>query len=422
MSLYRKVEGDAALPAEVDVVVIGGGIIGAATALELAQRGHRVALCEKGEIGAEQSSRNWGWVRRQGRDPAEIPLAIAAREMWARLGAQVGYTESGIMYAAADAREMANHEAWFAKTRGFGLETRLLSAAEMAQMLPNTGRKFLGGLFTAQDGRAEPQDATAVLAEAARAQGATLLTNCAVRAVETKAGGVSAVVTERGTIKCGAALVAAGAWTRLFAGNLNVNFKQLPVRATVARIEHSGDVPDFAVGGTDFSFRKRADGGYSIAVRNANVVSLGLDNVLLAPAYLPALLTGWRDLRLRVGMELPRSIAQQRRWRADEVTPFEATRINSDAPYGTLPAQALKNLVAAVPAFAGARITSAWSGIIDTTPNALPVISALPLPGLFVASGFSGHGFGIGPAAGRLAADLITNARPFVDPAPFRFV
>jgi glycine/D-amino acid oxidase-like deaminating enzyme len=425
MSLYRKLEGDAALPAEVDVVVIGGGIIGAATALELAERGMRVALCEKGEIGAEQSSRNWGWVRRQGRDPAEIPLAIAAREMWAgmrqRLGADVGYTESGILYAAANAREMAKHEAWAQSVRGFGMESRLLSAAGVAELLPGAGRKFAGGLFTAQDGRAEPQDATAVIAQGARDRGAVLLTGCAVRAVETQAGRVSAVVTERGTIRCGAALVAAGAWTRLFAGNLGLDFKQLPVQATVARIEHAGPAPEFAVGGTDFAVRKRQDGGYSIAVRDANVVPLGVDNLLLAPAFLPALRTGWRELRLRVGMPFLRSITQQRHWRGDEVSPFERTRINSDAPYGNLPQQALKNLVAAIPAFAGARVTHAWSGVIDTTPNALPVISALPLPGLFVASGFSGHGFGIGPAAGRLAAELITGATPFVDPAAFRF-
>jgi glycine/D-amino acid oxidase-like deaminating enzyme len=425
MNLFRKVEGDAALPAEVDVVVIGGGIIGASTALELAERGLRVALCEKGEIGAEQSCRNWGWVRRQGRDAAEIPLAIAAREMWAglsqRVGADVGYVESGILYAAANAREMAKHEAWMEKVQPYGLESRLVSAAEMARMLPDAGRKFVGGLYTAQDGRAEPFAATAAIAEGARAKGAVLLTNCAVRSVETIGGKVSAVVTERGPIKCSAALVAAGAWTRLFAGNLGLNFKQLPVRGTVAHIEGVGKVPEFAVGGTDFAFRKRQDGGYSIAVRDANIVPLGIDNLLLTPDFLPALRTGWRELQLRLGLPFLQSLVQQRHWRADEMSPFERTRIIGTAPYGKLPELALRNAIAAAPGFAGARVTNAWSGIIDTTPNALPVISPLPVPGLFLASGFSGHGFGIGPAAGKLAADIITGVAPFVDPAAFRF-
>jgi glycine/D-amino acid oxidase-like deaminating enzyme len=426
MNLYRKVVGDVTLPAEVDVAIVGGGIIGASTALELAERGLRVALCEKGEIGAEQSSRNWGWVRCQGRDPVELPLAALARGLWAtlhqRVGVDVGYVESGILYAAANAREMAKHEAWAAKVRGLGLESRLLSASDIAALFPDTGRRFTGGLFTARDGRAEPSLATAAIAEGARAKGAALLTHCAVRTVETTGGAVSAVVTERGEIKCGAALVAAGVWTRLFAGNLGLNFKQLPVRATVARIENAGKVPEFAVGGTDFAFRTRQDGGYSIAVRNANVVPLGIDNLLLAPAFLPALRSGWRDLRLHLGMPFVQSLVQQRRWHANKISPFERTRINDATPYGNLPEQALKNLVAAVPAFSGARITNAWSGLIDTTPTSLPVISSLPVPGLFIASGFSGHGFGIGPSAGRLAADIITNATPCVDPAPFRYV
>ncbi|MGE4482597.1 NAD(P)/FAD-dependent oxidoreductase [Acidocella sp.] len=425
MSLYRKIDGDTDLPDEVDVVIIGGGIIGASTALELAERGHRVALCEKGEIGAEQSCRNWGWVRRQGRDPAEIPLAIEAKRLWPelrqRVGAETGYVESGILYAAANAREMANHEAWFAKTRAFGLESKLLSAVELANMLPGTGRHFRGGLYTAQDGRSEPSLATAAIAEGARAKGAVLLTNCAVRGIDTQAGKVSGVVSERGLIKCGAALVAAGAWTRLFTGNLGIHFKQLLVRATVARIEHNQRVPQFAVGGTDFACRRRLDGGYSIAVRNANIVELGLDNLLLARDFLPAFRAGWRELQLRLGPNTLNSFITARHWPSTEPTIFERIRINSTAPYGDLPQKALQNLVKAVPGFVGARITDAWSGMIDTTPNALPVISALPLPGLFMASGFSGHGFGIGLAAGRLAAELMTGKAPFTDPAPFRF-
>jgi glycine/D-amino acid oxidase-like deaminating enzyme len=423
MSLYKHVEGDETLPDEVDIVIIGGGIIGASTALELAERGLKVALCEKGDIGAEQSSRNWGWVRRQGRDPAEIPLAIEAKRLWAelpqRVGADVGYAESGIIYAASTPHEMGNHEAWFEKIRPFGLESKLLSKAELAARLPAGSKAFLGGLFTAQDGRAEPKLATAAIAEGARKHGAHLLNHCAVRTVETTAGQVSAVVTERGAIKCSAVLIAAGAWSRLFAGNLGINFKQLPVRATVARIETTALLPPFAVGGTDFSFRARQDGGYSIAVRDGNIVPLGIDNLLLAPYFLPAFKAGWRELKLRVGHELVHSLVAQRHWSGSETSPFERTRINSDAPYKTMANEALSNLIRAIPAFTGARLTNAWSGLIDTTPTALPVISPLPQPGLYLASGFSGHGFGIGPAAGRLAADMLNRKATPDSLAPF---
>ena len=64
------------LPASVDVVVIGGGVIGISTAWFLRKRGSSVLVCEKGRVAGEQSSRNWGWIRQQGRDAAEVPIAM----------------------------------------------------------------------------------------------------------------------------------------------------------------------------------------------------------------------------------------------------------------------------------------------------------------------------------------------------------
>ncbi len=83
---------------------------------------------------------------------------------------------------------------------------------------------------------------------------------------------------------------------------------------------------------------------------------------------------------------------------------------------------ARRKLVRAFPAFAAMQVAGTWGGMIDVTPDGVPVISAIPaVPGLHLASGFSGHGFGIGPGAGRLMADLVAGAPPIVDPAPFRF-
>jgi glycine/D-amino acid oxidase-like deaminating enzyme len=82
---------------------------------------------------------------------------------------------------------------------------------------------------------------------------------------------------------------------------------------------------------------------------------------------------------------------------------------------------AMRRLVECFPAFGRAKLVQHWAGFIDATPDAVPVISPVEaLPGFFIATGFSGHGFGIGPAAGRLVADLVTGATPIVDPAPFR--
>ena len=92
------------------------------------------------------------------------------------------------------------------------------------------------------------------------------------------------------------------------------------------------------------------------------------------------------------------------------------------APTGSLLEEGERNLVCSFPAFAGMRVEERWAGLIDATPDGVPVISEVPtLPGLFIASGFSGHGFGIGPGAGRLMADLVMGSDPLVDPSPYRF-
>lgn len=124
--------GDADLPEKVDVVVIGGGIIGASTALELAERGVSVALCEKGGIGHEQSSRNWGWVRISRRDPREVPLMAEALRIWQgldeRIGRPTGYTRAGIVFTCADDQSLAEHERWGRNLEPYQIEHRMLSA------------------------------------------------------------------------------------------------------------------------------------------------------------------------------------------------------------------------------------------------------------------------------------------------------
>src|SRR5579875_1473494 len=96
------VESDTILPDCTEVVIIGGGIVGVSTALFLAEKGIPVVLCEKGEIGAEQSSRNWGWTRTMGRDPREIPLSLESLRIWRglndRVGAETGFRQAGILY------------------------------------------------------------------------------------------------------------------------------------------------------------------------------------------------------------------------------------------------------------------------------------------------------------------------------------
>lgn len=419
------VEGDTALPAEVDLVVIGGGVIGCSAALWAAERGHRVALVEKGRIAGEQSSRNWGWVRRMGRDPAEYPLGIASLSIWDglrdRIGAETGFRRTGVVYTAATDMEMA----WLDRIEGdaerFQLGARRLSRADLDARFPGHNLGVRAGILTEDDGRAEPTRAVPALAEGARRAGATVLTNCAVRGVETSAGRVTAVITERGRIGCEAAILAGGAWSRLFAGNLGIDLPQLRVRGSVLRTDPVEGGPPHAVGTGRFGLRPRLDGGYTIAKRGRSPVQVTPDVFRLFRQFLPGLARNSGELSLTLDRSAWDGIVTPRRWAEDAETPFERWRVLDPEPQRGMLDRALRDVRQAFPVFERATVAERWGGIIDVTPDGVPIIDrAEALPGLVIATGFSGHGFGIGPAAGQLAAELAVGGATLVDPAPFR--
>ena len=414
------------LPAEADVVVIGGGIVGASTALFLAERGVSVALCEKGRIAGEQSSRNWGWCRKMGRDLAEVPLAVESMRLWkgmnARAQAETGFRQTGVIYLCETAEEAAKHEAWLGQAKAYQIDSRLIGPDEIDRLLPGSSRRWPAALYTPSDGCAEPEKATSSIANAAFRSGAAILETCAVRGLETTAGRLSGVVTERGPIRCSKVVLAGGAWSRLFCGNLGVELPQLKLLASVMRSGPVEGAPDRAAGADNFAFRKRLDGGYTIARRNANVAALTPDSFRLFFDFLPALVTQWHELRLRVGRSFLEEWRIPRRWALDAVTPFETVRTLDPAPSHGILDEGGRNLVRSFPAFGGMKVAERWAGVIDATPDGVPVISEVPsLPGFYIASGFSGHGFGIGPGAGHLMADLVMGETPIVDPAPYRY-
>ncbi len=418
-------QSDLALPKTVDTVVIGGGIIGAATALELAERGCSVLLCEKGQIAGEQSSRNWGWVRISCRDPREIPLMAEALRLWeglnARTGHETGFTRSGILYTAETSKREAQLERWRRNLDGWEQNARMVRGDQIGQLMPGHQTKTRSGLLTPMDGRAEPQLATHAIASAAQAAGAKVMTECAVRSVETAAGRISGVMTERGRVACSAVVVAGGAWSRLFLGNAGVHLPQLKVLNSVLRTSPVQGGPETAIRATNLGLRKRADGGYTVADAHENIVDIVPDSFRLGWKFLPSYRQEWRALQFRLSNRWAEEAAEARRWQPNQTTPFELCRVLDPAPSQ----KALKSGWAAAqkafPVLQGADVVQSWGGLIDVTPDAIPVISqADGLPGLFVATGFSGHGFGIGPAAGKLAADLVTGGAPVVDPHDFR--
>jgi glycine/D-amino acid oxidase-like deaminating enzyme len=420
------VASDPTLPERTDVVIIGGGIVGVSTALFLAEKGIAVALCEKGAIGGEQSSRNWGWCRTMGRDAREIPLAVESLRLWRgmnlRTGRETGFRQAGIAYLCETEKEIAAQEQWLTEARRYQVDARMLRGSAIDAVVPGASSSFVGALHTPTDGRAEPSQAAPAIAEAARAAGAAIVTGCAVRGIETQGGRVSGVATEKGSIAADAVVLAGGAWSRLFCGNAGVVLPQLKVLGSVFRTAPLSGGPEVTAGGSVFAFRKRLDGGYTVARRNANVADITPDSFRLLLQYLPTLRRNYGEIRLRIGRRFLEEWGTRRTWSLDEATPFEAVRVLDPAPKQATLEEARAELSRTFPAFANMQVAESWGGLIDVTPDAVPVIGEVAgVPGFFLATGFSGHGFGIGPGAGRLVADLVAGDTPMVDPAPFRF-
>ena len=415
------------LPKSADVVVMGAGIAGIATALELAERGFKVVVVEKGEVAAEQSSRNWGWVRQMGRDVREIPMMQESLKLWRgmneRVGADTGFQVCGIAYLAKGEKEQAIDEAWLNNhAKPHGIDSRIVRGAELDRLVNGASGSFSSALYTPSDARAEPFIAVPAIARALQKMGGQVFTNCAARGVETAGGKVSAVVTEHGAITCGAAVLAGGYWSRHFLANLGVAFPQLGVLGSVQRTMPLENGYSTTFSGDKFAVRKRADGGFTVTNNLTSTIDIVPASFKYFSQFLPALSMNWRGFRFRIGRQFIEEARLKRRWALDEVSPFEQIRILDPEPSQSTLDEAMARLKEVLPAFAPAQVVERWGGMIDATPDAVPVISALAkVPGLYVASGFSGHGFGIGPGAGKLMAQIVTGEKPCVDPQPFRF-
>jgi glycine/D-amino acid oxidase-like deaminating enzyme len=242
-----------------------------------------------------------------------------------------------------------------------------------------------------------------------------------VRGIETAAGRVSGVVTEKGHIACQSVVLAGGAWSRLFCGNLNVDLPQLKVLGSVMRTERLDGGPEISASGGLFGYRKRMDGGYTVATLGVRTIDLVPDSFRLLPQYLPAVKLHWQKLRFRVGNRFAEEWRTPRHWALDQTSPFEAVRVLDPAADPYVIERARTSIAETFPAFRNVAVADSWGGMIDVMPDAIPVISAVDrLPGFFIATGFSGHGFGIGPGAGRLVADMVAGGPTIVDPTPFR--
>lgn len=417
------------LPEAVDVVVIGAGIVGTSTAYFLAERGVKVLLCEKGRVAGEQSCRNWGWVRQQGRDRAELPIMMEANRIWRDLAAKTGerdltFTPSGIVYLAESDAQLSRYESWYKLACQHQLDTRMLSRDEAAALVPDVNGRWVGGMQTAGDGRAEPFVAVPALARAAAALGVAIVENCAVRTVDVEAGRVSAVATEKGRVRTDCALLAGGAWSTHFAANLGIDLPQLMVRSTAGRTHAAPGKVMPSVSTAGFGLRHRDDGGYTVATGDVAEHYVSPKSFKYFTKFLKLMKASAKDLRIKLAPPTgyPGAWGSKRRWSGDEVSPFEEMRVLDPPPSEEVRRRLQRQLPVRTPWLESAGIAELWAGMIDVTPDAVPYICEAPSPrGLFIGTGMSGHGFGIGPAVGRILADLVQGRSPGHDLSRFRF-
>jgi glycine/D-amino acid oxidase-like deaminating enzyme len=420
----KLIRSDETLPKSANVVIIGAGIVGAAAAFYIARRGLSVALIEKGNVGCEQSSRSWGWCRQQNRDAREMPLAVLAMRLWdeaaAAIGEDLGFRRCGLVYASDDEKQLAEWEKWQDVAREFGVETGMLSAVEATQKIPALKRKWRGGLHAPRDGKAEPALAAPVFASGARKLGATIHQHCAAYGVELANGAVQGVHTEKGYVAADAVLVAAGAWASAFCHSLGISFPQASVRQTALRSHPAPNIGE-VIYTPECALTRRLDGSYTIAISGRAKLEMTPQSLRFAKPFMPMFIKRLKAVQISAGKSFfsgPESLAM---WYSGKPDRFGHIRVLDPAASQSTVRSVLESVRSNFPALADIEVREAWGAYVDSTPDAVPVISPVEtVPGLFLAAGCSGHGFGLGPGVGHLAAQLIVNDTPTVAPDPFR--
>lgn len=414
--------GDPMLPKTSEVVIIGGGIMGVTTALYLAKRGVQVLLCEKAEIACEASSRAFGWVSELMLDPIKQPMTQLSKRLWAELQAEIGETgfrRTGLVSLAESEQDLAMFGEWLDHVHGgIGEGTRLLTPAEVAERFPTAQRGFAGGLFSPTDGSAEPVLAVPALAEAARRAGVRIVTDCAVRGLDLKAGRVAGLFTEKGYVETSTVVCAANCWTRLFCGNHGVDIPQIYVLMTMAATGRT-DGPTGCGGVMSWSWRRQIDGHYTLGALVGVRAPVTRDAIGMRKQYKP-LMEMMGGGKLDFGRDAWNDWALPRSWNPRKTSPFEKLRVLSGRPDKRIGDIALSGTAAAFPEMADSGIAETWAGPISLVPDNKPILGAVDaIPGFNVITGTS---FGItwGPAIGKMMSELITGAATSFDPHPFR--
>lgn len=420
----KRIHSDEIIPASADVVVIGGGIIGATAAYFMAKRGYSVALIEKGYVGCEQSSRNWGWCRQQNRDARELPTSGLAMRLWDEMsrdiGFDLGFRRCGLLYGTDDPAQLAEWDSWQSTAKEFNINTKMLSADEANAKLPARGKKWLGGVHSIDDGKGEPAIAAPMIAEGARALGATIHQQCAARGLDIVNGKVTGVITEKGVIKTNRVLCAAGAWASAFCRHHGIQFPQASVRQTAFRTAPTVNIGE-AIYTQGCALTRRLDGSYTVALSGKAMLEITPQGLRYAKAFMPMFVKRLKAVQVGIGQSFFQGPEAMKSWRNDEVSPMELLRILDPAPDNSNVAKTMALVKKLFPDLANVQIAESWGSFVDCTPDAVPVVSEIEgVDGFYLAAGCSGHGFGLGPGLGKLAAELVLGDTPSLDISPFK--
>lgn len=404
-----------------DAVVIGAGIAGCATAYYLSKSGLNVVVVEKGEVGDEQSSRAWGFVRQQARTARELPLMMAGAIVWQEmerdLGADVEWNQGGALTLAGDEEVLGRIKAWLKVGEQFGIETRFLTNEDVKELIPSMQGEWLGAMYTPSDGHAQPDKATNAISIGARENGAQFRTGEAVEGIEMKDGRVSAVVTDKGRIVTENVVCAAGAWSHKVAKMVGLTLPYRMVRASVGQTNPTGHVTDMAVIGPRIAFRQRVTGEFYIAPGPGGTdYDVDLDSFKHIRLFMPNFRRNREMFKVHIGGALVMDILRSLPGSPARRHPFAHTVGKAPEPNRKVIDRALGTFKSLFPDQQGLRIEHYWSGRIDATPDALPVIGEAKSPkGFYFCTGFSGRGIGIGPVAGKVTAELIADGEASVD-------
>lgn len=361
-----------------DVIVIGGGISGTATAYELAKRGVTVTLLERGEIASMASGWTLAGVRQSGRHVAELPLAIAAVRRWEtlaeELGADVEYRQNGNLRLALRDEDVPVIRKVVEDGLAAGLPIEYLDSPDAVRKIaPLLTEEMQGAAYCTTDGHANNHLAVQAFAQAAERHGATLRTGVHVESLQVEGNRVTGVVTNDGVLPAGMVIVTAGIYTPQLLAPLGLD---LPMMVTLCPVVQTEPVeqmmgPVLGIASGEFAGRQEASGRFRFT---------GLSGV----------------------------------WTEDKSDPYDPALRLADL-HRTVGAG-----LSIIPILADVRIHKSWGGLIDRTPDVIPVLDRVSaVDGLVVGAGFSGHGFGIGPVTGEILADLATGETARFDLAPF---